>query len=276
MRLYFSKMQGAGNDFVMLDLISQRFLLRPQHIHRLADRHYGIGCDQVLVVEPPTDPNADFAYRIFNADGGEVSQCGNGARCFARFVLDRRLTRKRSLVAQTRAGLLSLQVHGDGNIEVTQGIPALAPADIPLRVPAQAHSYTLDAAGQALEFGALSLGNPHAVIVVDDTASAPVAQLGAALQQHIAFPESVNVGFMQIVSRNSIGLRVYERGVGETLACGSGACAAAVYGILRGWLDSPVDVTLPGGSLRVSWPGQGEPVVLAGPAESVFEGSIHL
>jgi len=276
MRLYFTKMQGAGNDFVMLDLISQRFLLRPLHIRRLADRHYGVGCDQVLVVEPPTDPNADFAYRIFNADGSEVSQCGNGARCFARFVRDRRLTRKRTLVAQTRAGLLSMQIQGDGSVEVTQGIPAFAPADIPLLTAAQADSYTLTVAGRTVEFGALSLGNPHAVIVVDDAGLAPVAEIGAALQQHDAFPERVNVGFMQIRSRDSIVLRVYERGVGETLACGSGACAAAVYGILRGWLDSPVDVTLPGGKLRVSWPGHGEAVVLAGPTESVFEGSINL
>lgn len=276
MRLYFTKMHGAGNDFVMLDLISQRFQLRPQYIRRLADRHFGIGCDQVLVVEPPTDPQADFAYRIFNADGGEVSQCGNGARCFARFVRDRRLTRKRTITAQTHAGLLTLKVLNDSRVEVTQGVPAFDPPSIPMALPQRATSYTAQLGEQVLEFGALSLGNPHAILRVDDAAEAAVESIGKQLQASPLFPESVNVGFLQIQDRNQVVLRVYERGVGETLACGSGACAAAVYGILRGWLDSPVRIALPGGNLQVDWDGEGRPVILTGPAEVVFEGSINL
>jgi diaminopimelate epimerase len=276
MRLYFTKMQGAGNDFVMLDLISQRFQLRPQHIRRLADRHFGIGCDQVLVVEPPTAPEADFAYRIFNADGSEVAQCGNGARCFARFVRDRRLTRKRTLTAQTHAGLLTLKVLGDSQVEVTQGTPRFDPQAVPLTVACAAPSYSTQLGGQLLEFGALSLGNPHAVLRVDNAAQAAVEDIGKALQASPLFPASVNVGFLQIQDRHHATLRVYERGVGETLACGSGACAAAVYGILRGWLESPVRIALPGGNLQIDWAGEGQPVVLTGPTEVVFEGSINL
>ncbi len=276
MLLKFTKMHGAGNDFVVVDLISQRCRIRPQDVRRLADRHFGVGCDQVLVVEPPRSPEVDFRYRIYNADGGEVEQCGNGARCFARFVREKRLTSKRVITVETAAGVIELRVRGRSEVEVDMGEPVFEPAAIPFAAPARAPSYRLALGGDTLEIGALSMGNPHAIVRVDAIDEAPVDTLGPRIESHPDFPNRVNVGFMQLVSESEIGLRVYERGVGETLACGTGACAAVVYGILRGWLRDTVTVVLPGGKLSVSWAGPGSPVVMAGPTEVVFEGSIKL
>ncbi|MCX2979528.1 diaminopimelate epimerase [Halieaceae bacterium IMCC14734] len=276
MILNFTKMHGLGNDFVVLDLVTQHFNLRPRHIRKLADRRFGIGCDQVLVVEPPQDPDVDFRYRIYNADGDEVEQCGNGARCFARFVRARRLTNKHSISVETSAGIIHLRVISDNQIEVDMGQPVLTPQDIPFRAEQQAPSYELLVDGQSLSIGAVSMGNPHAVTRVDNTDTAAVAQLGPLIEQHPDFPRKVNAGFMQVVSRGEINLRVYERGVGETLACGTGACAAVVAGNVQGLLDNHVKVNLPGGSLEIEWAGAGHPVIMTGPATTVFEGSVRL
>ncbi|HUH36911.1 MAG TPA: diaminopimelate epimerase [Spongiibacteraceae bacterium] len=276
MLLRFTKMHGLGNDFVVLDLITQRFRPREKQIRKLADRRFGIGCDQVLLVETPTRPDVDFRYRIFNADGGEVEQCGNGARCFARFVRDKRLTGKRRLRVETRAGIIELQVLADHQVTVDMGAPRLAPADIPLLAETRAATYNIDALDQAWEFGAVSMGNPHAVLRVANIDGAPVAALGPVLESHPRFPQRVNVGFMEVVSRKAIRLRVYERGAGETLACGSGACAAVVHGRLQGWLDERVSVALPGGELSIEWRGEGHPVMMTGPATTVYEGEIQI
>lgn len=276
MQLRFTKMHGAGNDFVVIDLISQRCRLRPQDIRRLADRHFGVGCDQVLVVEPPGNPDVDFRYRIFNADGKEVEQCGNGARCFARFVRERKLTGKRVIRVETAGGILELRVRDHHQVEVNMGIPSLEPADIPLIAPARAPDYAIEVQGQILRVGAVSMGNPHAVLEVADIDTAPVASIGPAIESHPDFPQRVNAGFMQRLTDSEIRLRVYERGVGETLACGSGACAAVVYGILRGELKETVTVHLPGGKLSVAWQGEGQPVMLTGPTAVVFEGTIKI
>jgi diaminopimelate epimerase len=276
MLLKFTKMHGAGNDFVVVDLISQHCRLRPRDIRKLADRRLGVGCDQVLVVEPPQSPDVDFRYRIYNADGGEVEQCGNGARCFARFVRERKLTGKRTISVETAAGVIELRVLGRSEVQVDMGAPIFEPALIPFSAAQQAPSYSLDVDGTEYEIGALSMGNPHAVMRVDDVDDAPVATLGPLIESHPDFPRRVNAGFMQVVSDSSIRLRVYERGVGETLACGTGACAAAVYGISRGWLRDTVTVDLPGGKLSVSWAGTGHPVMMTGPTAIVFEGSIRL
>ena len=254
MQLKFTKMQGTGNDFVVIDLISQHFNLTPKVVRQIADRHFGIGCDQVLVVEAPQDPDVDFRYRIYNADGEEVEQCGNGARCFARFVRSRKLTSKRVISAETAAGVIELRTRKNHEIEVDMGTPALEPADIPFNASQRADSYSLAVNGQTFEIGAVSMGNPHAVMVVDDVDTADVAGLGPQVESHPDFPRRVNAGFMQVVNRDSIRLRVFERGVGETLACGTGACAAVVYGINRGWLNHAVTVELPGGKLLI--PGQ--------------------
>lgn len=276
MLLKFTKMHGAGNDFVVIDLISQRYRPRQQDIRLLADRHFGIGCDQVLLVEPPDTPDVDFRYRIFNADGGEVENCGNGARCFARFVRDKQLTGKRIIRVQTAGGVLELRVRDKSRVEVDMGNPVFAPATIPFMAAVQADRYPLEVDGQRLEIGALSMGNPHAVLRVDDVNAAPVATLGPAIECHPDFPQRVNVGFMEVVSDSEVRLRVYERGAGETLACGTGACAAAVYGMLRGWLRDTVTVQLPGGKLEVSWAGADHPVTMTGPTAVVFEGSIRI
>lgn len=273
--LHFTKMHGLGNDFVVLDLITQNRAVTPELVKRLADRRFGIGCDQVLLVEPPTRPDVDFRYRIFNADGGEVYQCGNGARCFARFVRDHKLTGKDHLVVETGAGVIELALK-KGLVEVDMGVPRLEPAEIPIEAQSRQITYTLEIGAQAVELSAVSMGNPHAVIVVDDVDTAPVAELGQALQCDPRFPEQVNVGFMQVVDRRHIRLRVYERGAGETLACGSGACAAVVAGRLRGLLDDSVVAALRGGELHIRWAGVGEPVVMSGPATSVYEGQILL
>lgn len=272
--LAFSKMHGLGNDFMVVDGVNQRFEPAPELIRRWADRHFGVGFDQLLVVEPPVRAGADFHYRIFNADGSEVAQCGNGARCFARFVRDQGLTERDTVVVDTRAGRMTLQIEADGEVTVDMGAPRFGPADIPLRAAHEAPEYLADVGSRDWRFGALSLGNPHAVLRVDSVDTAPVATLGPALEAHPLFPERVNVGFMEVVDRQRIRLRVFERGAGETLACGSGACAAVVSGIERDWLDSPVAVDLPGGRLHIAWSGRGQAVRMTGPATTVFEGRI--
>lgn len=276
MQLQFTKMHGTGNDFVVLDLISQRYRLRRRDIRRMADRHFGIGCDQVLVVEAPQSPDVDFRYRIYNADGDEVEQCGNGARCFARFVRDKKLTRKRVISVETNAGVIELRVHGNHDVEVDMGAPILLPSAIPFNAPEQSVHYPLAVDGQILEIGAVSMGNPHAVLKVSSVDDAPVATLGPLIERHSEFPKRVNAGFMQVVDEHNIRLRVFERGVGETRACGTGACAAVVYGITCGWLTDTVTVALPGGNISVTWSGGDSPVIMTGPTAVVFEGTIRI
>jgi diaminopimelate epimerase len=276
MRLEFTKMHGLGNDFVVIDLVSQRVKLTPEQIKELADRHFGVGFDQLLLVEPPETPEVDFRYRIFNADGSEVSQCGNGARCFARFVRDRRLTQKKVLKVETASGVIELRADDDGWVTVDMGAPRFAPAEIPFQADAAALTYAVDVAGQAVELATVNMGNPHAVLRVENVDTAAVETLGPALESHARFPERVNVGFMQVVDKHHIRLRVFERGSGETLACGTGACAAAVAGIRQGWLQSPVMVKLPGGELEIRWEGEGRSVIMHGPTARVFEGVLRL
>ncbi|ABE60457.1 diaminopimelate epimerase [Chromohalobacter israelensis] len=276
MLLHFTKMHGLGNDFVVIDLITQRARLDTERIRQLADRHVGIGFDQLLLVEPPRDPEMDFRYRIFNADGNEVENCGNGARCFARFVRDNRLTHKREIRVETQAGPLTLRVEDDERIRVDMGVPRFAPEVVPFDAPADAPAHCLEVDGETWDIGAVSMGNPHAVLRVDDVAQAPVARLGPLIERHPRFPRGVNVGFLQVVSRHEARLRVFERGSGETLACGTGACAAVAHGIRRGWLESPVDVHLPGGTLTLAWPAPDASLMMTGPATSVFEGRIAL
>lgn len=276
MNLIFTKMQGLGNDFVVIDAINQSIQLDAVQIRAIADRHFGVGCDQILLVEKPVSHNADFKYRIFNADGSEVSQCGNGARCFARFVRDKGLVDKTEVVVDTNAGQLRLVYADQGLITVNMGVPKHVPEQIPLVANEEALVYQVELAGQTVNFSAVSMGNPHAVIQVDDVQTAAVSKWGQLLESHPIFPERVNIGFMQVVARNHIRLRVYERGAAETLACGSGACAAVVAGIELGLLDAHVCVSLPGGDLNIDWQGRGMPVFMSGPAVSVFEGQIKL
>jgi diaminopimelate epimerase len=276
MQLRFTKMHGLGNDFVVIDAISQSVSLTPAQLKRLADRRRGVGCDQVLLVESTQRNDCRFAYRIFNADGGEVEQCGNGARCFARFVRDRGLTAADRIGVCTAGGRIELLVHADDSVTVDMGPPRLEPADIPFDAAERAIQYSLSVNGQVYDIGAVSMGNPHAVLLVPDVDSAPVATLGTAIESHPRFPARVNVGFMQVLDRKRIRLRVFERGTGETLACGTGACAAVVVGRLRGLLDETVTTELPGGDLVVSWAGDSEPVMMTGPATFVFEGTIEL
>lgn len=276
MLINFTKMHGLGNDFVVIDALSQPVALTPAQLRFIADRHFGIGCDQILLVEAPTVPGVDFRYRIYNADGGEVEQCGNGVRCFARFVLDKHLTTRHDISVETNAGIISTQVGANGLITVNMGVPQFAPADIPFIADTQALAYTLDVAGQHVNIGAVSMGNPHAIMQVDNVDTAPVATLGPQIEQHARFPRRVNAGFMQIIDRSHIRLRVYERGVGETRACGTGACAAVAVGRQQGLLDETVTVDLPGGTLLIRWAEEGRPVWMTGPAVSVFEGKIEL
>jgi len=276
MQLQFTKMHGTGNDFVVIDLISQHYQLHSRDVRKLADRHFGVGCDQVLVVEPPQSPLVDFRYRIFNADGKEVEQCGNGARCFARFVREKKLTTKKIISVETSAGVIELRVRPNHDVEVNMGPPQFEPTKIPFAADARAPKYPLQVDGKELEIGALSMGNPHAILRVNNTTRADVEHLGPLIEAHADFPQRVNVGFMQVVSEREIRLRVYERGVGETLACGTGACAAVVYGITRGWLREFVTVSLTGGKLTVSWAGEGKPVIMTGPTAIVFEGTIKI
>ena len=275
MALRFSKMHGLGNDFVVIDGVRQQVALDAATVRRLADRHTGIGCDQLLLVEPPPDASVDFRYRIFNADGGEVEQCGNGARCFARFVHDQGLCDKTVLRVATRAGVLELRHEAEGQVTVDMGVPEFEPTRIPFTTAARATTYRLDTELGEVSFGAVALGNPHAVLRVDDPDPAPVATLGPLLESHPDFPRRVNVGFLGVVDRGHVRLRVFERGVGETRACGSGACAAVVVGRQQGLLDARVAVDLAGGRLVISWLGEGEPVLMTGPATHVFEGEIE-
>lgn len=276
MLVRFTKMHGLGNDFVVLDLMTQRVRIDEQTVKRLADRNFGIGFDQLLIVEAPTDPDMDFKYRIFNADGSEVEHCGNGARCFARFVTDKRLVGKQTIAVQTQKGPIYLTLADENQVRVDMGKPRLNPADIPFSATEQAPSYDIEANGSHFEIGAVSMGNPHGVLVVDSVDTAPVETLGPILEKHPRFPEKANIGFMQVIDRRHIRLRVFERGSGETLACGTGACAAVVSGRLRGLLDERVEVSLPGGELTIEWKGKDTPVIMTGPAVTVFEGQIHL
>ena len=276
MRIKFSKMQGLGNDFVVLDGVRQSLALSPEQLRHLGDRHFGVGCDQILLVEKSARPDVDFRYRIFNADGGEVEQCGNGARCFVRFVHEQGLTDKREIRVETLKGLISPRLEGDGNVTVDMGVPRFLPADIPFLADDDVIIHLLDVADETLETSVVSMGNPHAVQVVDSVDSAPVGEHGPLIERHPRFPQRVNAGFMQIVDRHAIKLRVYERGSGETMACGTGACAAVVAGIRRGLLDSPVRVTTRGGDLSIAWGGADRPVLMTGPAVTVFTGEIEL
>ncbi|WP_456378528.1 diaminopimelate epimerase [Thiolapillus sp.] len=276
MKLRFCKMQGLGNDFVVFDAINQQVELSEQQLRFLADQHFGVGCDQILLVEPPRSEDTDFYYRIFNADGAEVEQCGNGARCFARFVRDQGLSSKDRIRVGTASGDIQLYLQEDGLVRVNMGAPELQPRAIPFAAERQQAVYDIMVNGKSWQISAISMGNPHAVLLVDDVEQAPVATLGAALERHERFPQHVNAGFMAVLSPEEISLRVFERGAGETLACGSGACAAVVAGRLRGLLKEQVKVHLRGGDLVVSWAGGQSPVWMSGPATKVFEGTIDL
>lgn len=276
MLVRFSKMHGLGNDFMVIDAVAQRVRLTPDIVKSLADRHTGVGFDQLLLVEPPTRPDMDFRYRIYNADGSEVEHCGNGARCFARFVRERRLTVKQEIQVETANGSAILKVLADRQVQVDMGAPILQPVEIPFAAEQQAALYSLEVDGKAYQVSAVSMGNPHCVLLVDDISQAPVKQLGRLIERHPRFPQRVNVGFMQIESADYIKLRVYERGAGETRACGTGACAAVVAGRLRGVLNEAVTVELPGGELQISWKGEGQSVLMTGPATTVYEGQIYL
>ena len=276
MKLTFTKMQGLGNDFVVLDGIRQSLELTPEQLRFLADRHFGIGCDQVLLVEAGTRPDVDFRYRIFNGDGGEVEQCGNGARCFARFVHQQGLTTKREIRVETMRGVIVPRLEEDGSVTVDMGVPVFAPDEIPFVSDRDDLLQPLRVADEEWAMTAVGMGNPHAVHVVADVDTAPVERLGPLIESHPRFPQRVNAGFMQVLDRHAIRLRGFERGAGETLACGSGACAAVVAGIARGLLDSPVRVETRGGELSIVWNGQGTPVSMTGPALTVFNGEIEL
>ncbi|MDH5546307.1 MAG: diaminopimelate epimerase [Gammaproteobacteria bacterium] len=276
MKLNFVKMHGLGNDFVVIDAIRQAVELSPDQIRWIADRHFGVGCDQLLLVEPPGHPGVDFRYRIFNADGGEVEQCGNGARCFARFVREEGLTEKTRIPVETNTGDIVL-IAGEGDlVTVDMGVPRFQPEQLPFTAEKEADFYTLGLDDTEIDIGAVSMGNPHAVYRVEDVDTAPVEELGPRIESHFLFPRRVNAGFMQVVDRGHIRLRVYERGAGETLACGTGACAAVAVGRRWGLLDETVVVDLPGGQLNIQWQGPGHPVMMTGPAQRVFNGTISL
>ena len=276
MLMKFTKMHGLGNDFVVIDAVTQNVRITASMVRRLADRKTGIGCDQVLVIEPPSAVDIDFNYRIFNCDGAEVEQCGNGARCLARFVHDRQLTGKKSIQVQTSNRVMTLNLINKNLVAVDMGVPELDPPAIPFQATEAASLYDIDVNGQVQRIAAVSMGNPHAVLTVADINTATVAELGAALESHERFPNRVNVGFMQIVDRSEIKLRVFERGVGETDACGSGACAAAVAAIQQELVDSPVTVHLTRGPLKIDWKGGGSPLIMSGPAKTVFHGRIRI
>ena len=276
MRLRFTKMQGLGNDFVVIDAVSQSIELTPERARLLADRHFGVGCDQLLVVEPAGQPGVDFRYRIFNADGGEVEQCGNGARCFVRFVHDRGLTTKREIRVETKSGVIAPRLEDSGLVTVDMGVPLLEPARVPFVSDSDAVVQPLQVGDATVAITAVSMGNPHAVQVVLDVDAAPVATQGPLIERHERFPARVNAGFLQVLDEHRVRLRVFERGAGETLACGTGACAAVVAGVLRELVSSPVEVETRGGSLTIAWNGPGTPVLMTGPAVSVFEGEIEL
>jgi len=275
MKLRFTKMHGLGNDFVVIDGVNQSVSLSSAQLRRLADRRYGIGCDQVLLIEI-AQGDADFRYRIFNADGGEVEQCGNGARCFVRYVHDRGLTGKDEIRVETQAGLIIPRLETNGEVSVNMGIPKFQPREIPFIAEKRESTYSLAINSRKVEISAISMGNPHAVQVVADVDSAPVSSEGPLIESHPSFPRRVNVGYMQVLDRRHIRLRVYERGTGETLSCGTGACAAVVAGIQRGLLEHEVKVSFGNGDLFVRWEGENQPVWMTGPAVTVFDGEIDL
>ncbi|EGT4385746.1 diaminopimelate epimerase [Cronobacter malonaticus] len=274
--MQFSKMHGLGNDFMVVDAVTQNVFFSPDMIRRLADRHQGVGFDQLLMVEPPYDPDLDFHYRIFNADGSEVAQCGNGARCFARFVRLKGLTNKREIRVSTANGRMVLTVNEDEQVRVNMGEPVFEPSLVPFRANKAEKTYIMRAAEQTVLCGVVSMGNPHCVIQVDDVATAPVETLGPLMESHERFPERANIGFMQVMNTEHIRLRVFERGAGETQACGSGACGAVAVGIQQGLLAAQVRVDLPGGRLDIAWKGPGNPLFMTGPATHVYDGFIHL
>ncbi|WP_292038876.1 diaminopimelate epimerase [Massilia sp. UBA6681] len=283
MKLKFTKMHGAGNDFIVVDAIHQDVNLSTEQWRRLADRRFGIGADQILVVERPVSEGVDFRYRIFNSDGGEVEQCGNGARAFARFVSDKGLSGEKSIRVETMKGIIAPRLEEDGSVTVDMGAPRLDPAEVPFdaagldgSLEAEDTTWPLSVDGKTVFVSVVSMGNPHAVQVVQDVDTAPVESMGPAIETHARFPKKVNAGFMQVLDRHHVKLRVFERGAGETLACGTGACAAVVAGIRRGLLDSPVRVSARGGELSIAWAGVGQPVYLSGPAVTVFEGEVEL
>lgn len=276
MKLRFTKMQGAGNDFVVIDATCTPVHLTQAQIQHIANRYFGVGCDQLLMVENTSTPDVDFRYRIFNADGGEVEQCGNGARCFVRFVVDKGLTDKREIKVETASGVISLSLQDDGQVTVNMGAPRFIPRQIPFEAPEQSTAYELALQKETVTVSAVSMGNPHAVMLVDNVHTADVGGLGPQIESHPRFPQRVNAGFMQILNEHEINLRVYERGSGETLACGTGACAAAVSGMQLGVLQTPVKVHTRGGILTITWQGDQAPVMMTGPADIVFEGEIQL
>lgn len=276
MKLSFTKMQGLGNDFVVIDAYSQPVSLSSAQIKQIADRHFGVGCDQLLVVEKSENPDIDFRYRIFNADGGEVEQCGNGARCFVRYVHDKGLTKKSQICVETASGIIYPKLEDNGLVTVDMGAPRFEPSQIPFIADQQAITYPLNVGHETVTISAVSMGNPHAVQVVENVETAPVVTQGAKIETHERFPQRVNAGFMEIADEHHIKLRVFERGAGETLACGTGACAAAVAGIRLGKLQSPVMVKMRGGELSISWEGNDSPVMMTGPAVTVFEGQLTL
>ncbi|MDR6228423.1 diaminopimelate epimerase [Pseudomonas sp. SORGH_AS199] len=276
MQLRFTKMHGLGNDFMVLDLISQHAHIQPKHVRLWGDRKTGVGFDQLLIVETPSTPDVDFRYRIFNADGSEVEQCGNGARCFARFVFDKRLTVKKQIRVETKNGIIELHLKGDGMVRVDMGAPRLQAAEIPFIAEAEMLSHAIQVEGETVELAVVSMGNPHGVLRVADVDQAPVLTLGPKLECHPRFPQKANIGFLQIIDAQRARLRVWERGVGETRACGTGACAAAVAGIRQGWLKSPVSIELPGGLLNIEWDGVGQSVLMTGPATRVYEGQVRV
>jgi diaminopimelate epimerase len=276
MEYQFTKMHGIGNDFVVFDTFTQSLTLSPEKVRHIADRQFGIGCDQILLLEPSQIKDADVHYRIFNADGGEVAQCGNGARCAAVYLKEKGLVTKSEIIAETGGGQLVLSLDDNNLVTVNMGIPEFEPANIPLAVDTRSEQYQLKIGGDEITFGAVSMGNPHAVLFVDDVDTAPVNVIGPAVQLSDLFPESVNVGFIQPLNNQAFRLRVYERGSGETLACGSGACAAMVIACQQGYLEGTIDAELRGGHLTLRWAGEGEPVFMTGPATTVFEGKIEL
>src|SRR6185437_7514812 len=275
MKLKFTKMHGLGNDFVVIDGVNQSLSLSSTQLHYLADRHFGIGCDQILLIEP-AEGEVDFRYRIFNADGGEVEQCGNGARCFGRYVYDRGMTTKKEIRVETLGGLIIPRLEANGDVTVNMGIPKFEPQEIPFIAEKRARIYSLDIDNRQVKIGAVSMGNPHAVQQVLDVNHAPVLTEGPLIEGHPRFPQRVNVGYMEVMDRGHIRLRVYERGVGETLACGTGACAAVVTGIEQGLLEPTVKVSFLGGDVVIHWEGGDEPVWMTGPAVAVFDGEIDL
>ncbi|UJF19409.1 diaminopimelate epimerase [Vibrio sp. SS-MA-C1-2] len=276
MQIHFSKMHGLGNDFMVVDSVTQSAFFSPDCIRRLADRHTGIGFDQLLIVEPPYDPESDFHYRIFNADGSEVEQCGNGARCFARFVRMKGLINKNEIFVSTKAGKITLKIEDDGQVTVNMGVPVFDPSKVPFKAKQKEKTYLLRVNQSTLFSGVVSMGNPHCVITVDDINTADVKRLGPQIESHERFPQRVNAGFMQVINKNEIKLRVYERGAGETQACGTGACAAVAVGQYQGFLGKDVKVTLPGGELRIRWQGEGEPLYMTGPTAHIYDGQIVL